>query len=156
VYTPIEVEKVNKIRVKLLFCSVASFASAIGLYALFRNPFSFVIFEWFDSPIISYNPVITLQKDSNVILSIVAYNIPDGLWFLSGIFSIWSVWLNDAKWCIRYTIGFCIMAVLFEIIQLKDTIHGTFDVLDLVIIIIMAVLSGIGYTYSIFRRKNYD
>jgi hypothetical protein len=149
-------KEANKIRVKLLFCSVASFAIATGLYALFRNPFSLVIFEWFSMPIIAYTPVITVQNDSNSILSIIAYNLPDGLWFLSAFFGIWSVWLNDAQWCMRYTIGLCIMAIVLEVLQFNHTIPGTFDVFDLAIIIIVAVFCGIIYTHSIQRRKNYD
>ena len=73
------------------------------------------------------------------------YNLPDALWFLSGILFIRFLWFNDKKWQWIYIVCFYVIAAGIEFSQLSNNVPGTFDVLDLLFMGIAAFVEGLFY-----------
>jgi hypothetical protein len=77
--------------------------------------------------------------------SMLLYNLPDALWFLSGILLIRFIWFNKKKWQGIYIICFYGIALIFETSQISKNVPGTFDVLDLLFMGITAFVEGLLY-----------
>lgn len=79
------------------------------------------------------------------------YNLPDGLWFLSGLLLIRAVWLTNKKWWVFYCGIFILIALLMEISQLIETVPGTFDLLDIVFFIFFTFMENLIFNLRIKR-----
>jgi hypothetical protein len=55
------------------------------------------------------------------------YNLPDMFWFLSGILLLRFIWFNKTAMQKIYISCFYGVGAIFEISQLSEKIHGTFD-----------------------------
>jgi hypothetical protein len=130
--------------------SLFSLLFGILLYATVRNT-NLVIYEWLGKP-----GFITLfsipARIKTTIHPIVLYNLPDGLWFLSGVLLIRSLWMTEKKWCIRYLAIFYLLAFVLEMLQLHKNIPGTFDGVDLVFMGSIAFVESILF-YVFIRRR---
>jgi hypothetical protein len=73
------------------------------------------------------------------VLSFLAYNLPNGLWLLSGLLFIRAIWWKDGKTGGIYVQVFVTGAVFLELCQLLENIPGTFDLLDLLLPVIIAL-----------------
>jgi hypothetical protein len=124
--------------------------SGIAIYVLFRNA-NMLLFEWFFKPAWLDAFYIPLDTKGNVVLSFLIYNVPDGLWLLSGILFMRALWWKNEKWRKVYVIVFCLIAILFEIVQLFDNAPGTFDIVDLVLLVSIAFVEGIMFKRFISR-----
>ena len=72
-----------------------------------------------------------IQLSPSIITNIFIYNVPDMLWFISGILLIRFIWFNVTKEQRVYLLCFYLIGFVFEIWQLSDNFPGTFDCLDL-------------------------
>lgn len=150
-------DAILKLRRIYVLSAIAALAAGTALYLLFRQTTNLVFFDWFNGLNRAHTPFIALNAMEWTALSLVAYNISDGLWLLSGICAIRAVWLGERQWCVRYTLGFCILALLLETMQLWKIVPGTFDILDIAALSATAIIEGIVYTYFITRRlKNEE
>jgi len=115
-------------RKKYFILSALFFLCGIVIYLLFRNK-NILILDWINIPSFLLN--INVKSQKNVIFSILQYNVPDMLWFVSGILIIRCLLFHDYRIQNIYIICFYFVAVFMEIIQISDKIPGTFDFLDL-------------------------
>jgi len=143
----------NNKQLKLAYriAALLAFFSGVAIYAFLRNINNMVLFNFFPkNPFISslYIP----GKTGTLWSDIFRYNLPDGLWCLSGLLLVRAVWLNNAKWRVIYIGIFIGAALSFEILQLSENILGTFDVLDLVFMGFFAFIESIIFNMFI-RRK---
>jgi hypothetical protein len=145
-------DAVLKLRHIYALSAIAAFAAGTALYLLFRQTANLVFFDWFNGLNRAHTPFIALNTTEWTALSIAAYNMPDGLWLLSGICAIRAVWLGERQWCARYTLGFCILALFLETTQLWKNVPGTFDILDITALSAATIIEGIVYTYFVTRR----
>lgn len=128
-----------------------SLLSGISVYFLFRNS-HLLIFDWFNRLEWLNGFYIHVSTKESIFLSVLIYNVPDGLWLLSGILLIRALWCMDKKWCEVYILVFCLIAVGLELLQLPGVIPGTFDLIDLVLMVSIAFIEGIIFRYFIRRR----
>jgi len=116
----------------------------MGIYLLFRNT-NMLLFEWI--PKLKIFKDVYIPTKQSLFISILKYNLPDALWFLSGIFFFRFIWFYKLKEQNVYILSFYFMGLVFEISQLSDNIPGTFDFLDL-------LFEGIGaFVESLLYKK---
>ena len=108
------------------------------------------IFTWI--PNLEIFKKIYIPLENSLITSMFLYNLPDALWFLSGILFIRFLWFNKHKEQKIYLICFYFIGAIFEISQLSSVIPGTFDLLDLLFIGIAALIEGLLYKFYFLRR----
>jgi hypothetical protein len=135
---------VNKhIKTVYFFSSFFMLFFGLIIYLFFRkNDWGFVFY--------SINYISSLFNFGNISPFII-YNLPDGLWFLSGILLIRSICFFEKHICYFYTILFLFIAIILEIFQLNNSVIGTFDIIDISIIIIFSIIESL--IYNIFWRK---
>jgi hypothetical protein len=142
----------NPVEVNRRFYGIASLVSLVagmGIYLFFRNT-NMMLFEWIPKLQVFQDAYIPTRQ--NVFTSLLLYNVPDALWFLSGILFLRFLWFNNKKWQGIYIVCFYGMAVTFEICQLSDNFPGTFDWLDLFFFGITAFIEGL--LYKNFERRS--
>ena len=139
-------------RLKLAYYIAAftAFLGGVAIYAFLRDINNMLLFHFFPKiPFLSarYIPVKTDAIWSNMFL----YNLPDGLWCLSGLLLVRATWLVNTGWRVIYGGIFIVIALSFEIAQLSANIPGTVDVLDLVFMGSFAFLESI--IFNMFIRR---
>jgi len=141
-----------------IFLFFAVFYMAVGclLYLLLRDISRMIFFGVFGSLRVIKTPLIGWHS-ANLFLSVLAFNIPDALWFLSGIYLIRFVWFLDNKNRNKYLFIFCFLAVFMEFLQKSDFMPGTFDLLDIASLAAAAILESIVYAlFNSIRRKKIE
>ncbi len=89
--------------------------------------------------------------DSNSkLLSFCVYSLPNGLWATSAIILFGLVWKNSEKIFLIYSVIFTMGNLIFEFLQFFCVIPGTFDYVD-VLVILIPLLLGI-LTYKFFLK----
>jgi hypothetical protein len=79
----------------------------------------------------------------------IIFSLPNGLWVLSGLLLLQILLYNNKKLLFLYSIIFIIISIVIEISQLYDLLSGTFDINDLITIL---VFSSIGLYIGKLRR----
>ena len=131
--------------------SLVSLVLGMLIYLFFRNT-NMLIFAWI--PQLDFLKDIYIPLEHSIITSMFLYNLPDALWFLSGIFFIRFLWFGKYKEQKVYLFCFYIIGAVFEISQLSTNIPGTFDWLDLLFMGIAAFIEGVIYRkLSIINNK---
>lgn len=137
-------EKISVMRsgFRLVYCLAAFlfFLCGMAIYTFFRDS-NFLLFRIFPKPPFLDNLYIPV-KTSSVLILFLIYNLPDGLWFLSGLMIIRAVWAGNNKWRIIYSGIFFLMALLLEVFQFSGCIPGTFDIFDIITMILFAFAEG--------------
>jgi hypothetical protein len=143
-------EKVLKMTKHLYgLLSLLSLVIGMGIYLCFRN-LNIVLFEWIPKPYFLENIFVPIPR--SVLSSMLLFNLPDALWFLSGILFLRFIWFYEKKWQSVYIVCFYGIATIIEISQLSEKVPGTFDVLDLLFEGITAFIEGL--LYNIFVRRS--
>jgi hypothetical protein len=130
--------------------SLTALAAGIVIYGLFRN-LDILLFTLFPVSVPA-RPFPIPAAANNPVIKFIIYNLPDGLWCLSGILCIRAIWLFKQKWLHIYLGIFLSVAVILEISQISPLVPGTFDPLDLGTIGITALVEGIIHK-KLMRRK---
>ena len=140
-------------RFRLAYCLAALVALLGGgvIYAFFRDIDNMVLFRHFPRPSLPPMPQAWLGTDT-VWGYLFVFNLPHGLWCLSGLLVIRAVWLTNPKWRAIYAGLFLSAASLAEIMQLTGTLPGTFDPRDLASYGVSAFLESMTYN-KITRRS---
>jgi len=141
---------VKKVRIIYLVSSLFALAIGMCIYLLFRDLKDMLLFKWIH--LNNFNSIEYIQLVPSITTNILIYNIPDMLWFLSGILFLRFIWFNRDKEQKIYLILFYIIGALFELSQLSKIIPGTFDFLDLIFMGIAAFGEGLLYKICIKRR----
>jgi len=144
--------KSNIRRLKLAYCitSFAAFFGGVAIYALFRNTNNMAMFRFFPKPSFLSTLYIPLQTTS-IWSYMFIYNLPYGLWCLSGLLLVRVIWLKNAKWRSIYSSIFITVVMSYVVLKLPGIIPGTFDVLDLVFMGFFAFLESI--IFNMFIRR---
>jgi len=122
------------------------------IYLLFRDLSGLFILKWV--PGLVFTQRVFIQLPSSVFSYILLYNIPDMLWYVSGILLLRCIWFNKPKEQKIYIICFYIIGALFEITQVFPSIPGTFDFLDLLFMGIGALVEAVVYYKFTTRPKS--
>ena len=139
----------KKTRCILLCSSLSSLVVGILCYMLFRKSDLLV------NDILGIRFINIRALDNFIFIDFIRYNLPDGLWVLSGILLLRSIWVYNHKTSQIYVGVFILFAFLFEFFQNFSIVPGTFDVLDLITMGIIALCEQIIYTIK-FRREEND
>jgi hypothetical protein len=132
-------------RMGYLALSVFSLVLGISIYLFFRDN-TLLIYKWIPQLLV-FPKLFSLElKTIPNIHPFITYSLPDGLWILSVIFFMRSLWLKNQKIMKIYICVFCSFAIIFELLQLNKNIPGTFDFFDLLIFLFIPLLEGIIYT----------
>jgi len=144
-------EKAGITRIRLLYCAagLATLFSGVAVYVFFRNH-DMVLFHFMPKPAFLNTLSIPTANDS-MLSSVLLFNLPDGLWFLSGALFIRALWLANARWRAIYLGVFAAAALTLEIGQISSLISGTFDVLDLLFMGFFAFMESI--IFNMFIRR---
>jgi hypothetical protein len=143
----------NQVKFKLAYCLAAlvAFIGGVLIYAFFRNINNLVIFNFLPKPSFLESLYIPLGTNS-IWAYLFVFNLPHGLWCLAGLLVIRAIWLTNIKWRAIYGGIFIAIISIFEISQLSEKRHGTFDVLDLTSYGVFAFVESITYNKFIKRR----
>jgi hypothetical protein len=144
--------KNNSKRFKIPYCvsSAAVFLCGAAIYAFFRNINNIALFRFFPKPLFLfslYKPIKTESIWSNMFI----YNLPYGLWCLSGLLLLRGVWLHNEKWRSIYSGIFIAIVMSYVILKLPGITPGTFDMLDLVFMGFFAFMESI--IFNVFIRR---
>lgn len=122
---------IRRLKLAYYLVSSAAFLAGVAVYAFFRNINNMFLFHFFPKPSFLVSLHIPLKTDfvwSNMFI----YNLPYGLWCLSGLLLVRAVWLHNAKWRAIYGGIFIAIVMSYVALKLPGIIPGTFDALDLV------------------------
>jgi hypothetical protein len=139
----------NNLRLIYGLSSLLSLAIGMGIYFFFRDT-NMLLFAWI--PQLEFLNSVYIPLKHSVFTSMLLFNLPDALWFLSGILFLRFIWFYRFKEQTVYVISFYFMGAIFEISQLSDNIPGTFDYLDLLFMGIAAFVEGLLYNFFVRRR----
>lgn len=128
-----------------ILCLVFGFV----IYLLFRN-INIFIFNLIPIPKIINNINFNYYKSVNN--SFFIYNMPDILWFLSGVLLIRCICFFEYKTQTIYLICFYLIALAMECSQLLRAVSGTFDILDLLSIFLVAIIESLFFNIILKRR----
>ena len=130
--------------------SILAMFALIGggmVYILFRSE-SIMMFKWL--PFLgSVRKMISVNHDIHY-PDFLIYSMPDGLWLLSYILLIGTIWNFKYQRCLYIIMLLPIFAISHEILQLYHLVPGRFDVLDVVVYVI-ATITGL----SVLVLSNY-
>ena len=140
-------------QLKLIYytASFLAFFGGVAIYAFFRNINNMAMFRFIPKPLFLvslYNPIKTESIWSNLFI----YNLPYGLWCLSGLLFIRAIWLQNIKWRSVYGGIFITIVMSYVILKLPGITPGTFDIIDLVFMGLFAFIESIIFNMFI-RRK---
>ena len=152
VYPPPTNKQLNSTGLQSVYFLLSIFSIAAGfLIYYFLREKNLLVFEWFHfSPrgagYIPFSP-------GSPWADFLRYNLPDGLWLLSGLLFLRALWYGE-KAFLCYKIVFLFFAFLLETLQIIDGIPGTFDVRDLIVYAIATFVEGVFY-YCFVKRRIY-
>lgn len=122
----------------IILASAFLFIFAVYIYVSNRSG-DMVLYSWLG---IDYNNHFFdfIRNHSYNMASWVKYNLPDGLWMLSVLLFMESVWENEnhLKW--MFCVPIIVFAFTLEILQYKGWFPGTGDLLDIVFYILAVLL----------------
>jgi hypothetical protein len=123
--------------------AIIALASGFCLY-FFTRTWNFVFFaNWFG---VLQNPFL---EGTAAVPDFIKYNLPDGLWLLSGLWFLRAVWPEGGRACGIWRLLFCLLAVFFELAQRVGLAPGTFDFLDLAIMAVCFLVESALYSILI-------
>jgi len=131
------------------FASIISLFMGMAIYLLFRNT-NMLLFQWL--PKLEYFKNVYIPMEHSIFRSMLLFNLPDALWFVSGILFLRFLWFKEYKEQKFYLLCFYSIGSVFEINQLSEKIPGTFDYLDFLFMGIGAFVEGLLYKKLTLRR----
>jgi len=129
---------------------IALFPLFIGglIYVCFRSE-NILFFSWLRHINFNYSFFRQINLNDTAISSYIVYNLPHGLWVLSGLLLLRVA--TENKILVFYSIVFIVISIGLELGQLVGMRPGTFDQLDLITIVIF---SSIGLFLNIGGKNH--
>ncbi len=125
----------------------------IGIFIyLFYRSNSLLFFSWLDFINIKSINGFDFNHQSKI-QSFLVYSLPNMLWYISFLLIMIGIWGNNKK-C--FTLYFCLISLISvgsEILQLFYIIPGTFDIVDLLSMIICIIVAFIVYFNFLAKRS---
>jgi len=144
-------KNIKSFKLDYCFTALSAFIVGVMIYVLFRNTNSIFLFRYFSKPTLL--DLLHIPINTNTTWSyLFVFNLPHGLWCLSGLLVIRAIWLNNTKWRAIYAGIFIAIITTLEIGQLIGIRVGTFDILDLTAYGVFAFIESITYNKFIRRR----
>ena len=140
----------HKVRIFLCLLSIVSLMSGMGIYLLFRDMSTMLLFARL--PKTGFTQTVCIPLEPSFFSDILKYNVPDMLWFVSGILLLRFIWFCNNKVQHIYVLCFYGIGFIVEISQLSEQVPGTFDLSDLFCMGIGAFVEGLLYTILVKRR----
>lgn len=128
---------------------LASIMAGGIIYLLWRNQ-DILMFSWVDT--IGFTPHLVAVRGATAYYADVIpvwfrFSLPNALWLFGGIIVFHSIWEGYPKERLLWVAGFLIVAVGSELGQGLGVIPGTYDNIDMVLMIAFSLLAlGIGKT----------
>ena len=91
--------------------------------------------------------------ETNAILSFMIYSFPTGVWLMSAIIIFGIIWNENKRTFFAYTFLFCGINIAGETLQLVGLMPGTFDLIDLLTILVFTI-AGIAIYLNFIMRRN--
>ena len=128
-----------------LYFGCISLLIGSSIYILARSD-SLLMFKWFNA--LGMLKYINYLRQINTRMSpVIVYNLPTALWLLAFIFFIRSIWKDNTADIYIYII--VLVTIISELLQIKKILPGTFDFMDLILIMIVVIID------FIINKKNY-
>jgi hypothetical protein len=121
------------------------------IYAFFRDISNMLLFHFFPKWSFLSELYIPLNADS-IWSYMFIYNLPYGLWCLSGLLLVRAVWFGNIKWRMIYGGIFIAIVMTYVFLKLPGIIPGTFDALDLIFMGFFAFMESLIFNLFIKRR----
>jgi hypothetical protein len=133
----------NKVRAFYGLFSLLSLILGMVIYLVFRDMSNMILFARL--PKFGFVKTVFIQLKPSIFSYFLKFNLPDILWFLSGVFLLRFIWFFNYKAQKIYIFCFYGTGLIFEISQLSESVPGTFDMLDLLFMGITAFVEGLLY-----------
>ena len=108
------------------------------------------LFAWL--PENEWAKTVFVRLRPSVFSDFLKYNLPDTLWFLSGIALLRFIWFCRLKEQKVYVSCFYATGAVFEISQLSEKVPGTFDIPDLIFMGLTAFIEGLLYKNFVLKK----
>jgi hypothetical protein len=136
----------------MLSFSLLALAGGVSIYVFFRN----AVPAWVEglgvpAGLRSLPGLSMLLRQNSPVRAAFINSFPDGAWLLSGLLMVRSVWIAHRKPGDVYVFVFCLAALFLELIQLAETIPGTFDGGDLLFLGAAVLCEELFYKIIIIR-----
>ncbi len=97
-----------------------------------------------------------IKLEDNLLPSWVVYSLPDGLWMFSYYLIIGALWDFELKKCWWLLAILPSIAVIFEILQYKHLVPGTYDTGDIIAYLIGCIAGLLFYPLNKNKNKYED
>ena len=130
----------QKMNVERFFLALFMLLFGSCIYILFRSS-DLLMFSWFRK-IHLYGPISAVRVQAEPLLNVLPrwfyYSLPNALWLASGVLFIAVMWEKDKYPFQRNLWIVLILSIGFgsELLQLSSIIPGTFDIKDLLLMIL--------------------
>ncbi|MDR2080154.1 MAG: hypothetical protein LBP74_10595 [Treponema sp.] len=141
--------RIGRIRIRLLCAAVVFLLAGVLIYAFFRKSGLLIFHVTGKIPLWENLPRRYAGRPWG---NVLCYNVPGGLWLLSGVLCIRTLWLGPGTRGDVYVSLFCALAVLLEALQYVRILPGTFDPADMFVLAATAFGERLWYTHFIYRR----
>lgn len=148
------VKKTILISISILFLLLGGF-----IYLFFR-PHTLKMFFWLR--IINCEHIFQLRDYNHDLkfIEFLIFSLPDGLWILSLLIILGLIWEKHRIFFIIYSSFFTGISILFEFFQKFGLIPGTFDIADILVLLIFHILGFLIYEFIIlevsYEKQNMD
>ena len=132
--------------------SLFSLIAGVVIYYFFRNS-NILIYKWLNF-LPRNDGIIVFLSNTSFLTNFFLYNLPGGLWLLSGLLFLRAIWHEKPKTFLKYKVFFLFTAFLLEFLQTFDAIAGTFDIFDVLTIGSIALLESIVHKILLKRRRS--
>jgi hypothetical protein len=123
----------------------------MAIYFFFRDTKNMLLFRYLPNRSFLNGFYFPLKADS-IWSEMFLFNLPYGLWCLSGLLFVRAVWLTDTKWGTFYRAIYIAIVMSYVFLKLPGITPGTFDILDLLFMAFFAFMESIFFNVFI-RRK---
>jgi hypothetical protein len=129
--------------------SLLSLILGMCIYLFFRDLNNMIFFRLIQQP--EFAKTVLIPLEPSIFSYVLKYNFPDMLWFLSGILLMRFIWFSNYRVQKIYVFCFYGVGLTYMLCKISKKFPGTFDVLDLIFMGIVAFVEGL--LYNIFVRR---
>jgi hypothetical protein len=138
-----------------IILSVLALVMGGAIYILFRSD-HLIMFSWFDG--IGIMPYIYTLRErlSDLLLpEFLIYSLPNALWIYSLVTIIASIWIRNHYFLTVWLIICLFISVGQEIAQYYHILKGTYDKIDIFLLIFFYILAAI-QSAMVYKKSHYE
>lgn len=147
-------KKTSLVALSIMFILIGGF-----IYLFFR-PHTLKMFVWLR--IINCEHIFQLRDYNHDLkfIEFLIFSLPNGLWILSLLIILGLIWEKHRIFFIIYSSFFTGISILVEFFQKFGLIPGTFDIADILVLLIFHILGFLIYEFIIlevsYEKQNMD